>query len=119
MFSYNKEQAEGDNHNILCIVMREQQLSLEDAFEWVNKRHRDLQEKYLQCLAKMPSWGPEIDAQVDKCIGGWGRMISGNVKYSISCKRYADRRERIGPQDNRVFELLPSRPNAIPGTVKQ
>lgn len=119
MFSYNKEQARGDNHNSLCVVMRDQQLSLEGAFEWANKRHRDLQEKYLQVLAKMPPWGTEINAQIDKYIGGLGRMISGNVKYSTSCKRYADGREGIGPRDNRVFELLPSWARTVTGSVEQ
>ncbi|KAF9458119.1 isoprenoid synthase domain-containing protein [Collybia nuda] len=108
MFSYNREQANGDYHNFIHVVMSNQQLNLEEAYKWANQRHQDLQKKYMETLARMPSWGAEIDAQVEKYIGGLGRMISGNVKYSISCLRYADGRKEVGDRDNRVFELLPS-----------
>ncbi|KAF9465760.1 isoprenoid synthase domain-containing protein [Collybia nuda] len=107
MFSYNREQSQGDYHNILHIVMRDKQLGLQDALEWAERRHRSLQGEYFQVLAKMPSWGLEIDTQVEKYIGALGRMISGNVRYSALSKRYVDMRESKGPPDNRVFELLP------------
>ncbi|KAF9458118.1 isoprenoid synthase domain-containing protein [Collybia nuda] len=108
MFSYNKEQARGDYHNSLHIMMRDQHLDLDGAFRWAVERHWALQEEYLKTLAKMPSWGLEIDSKVDRYIGGLGRIISGNITYSVLCRRYADGREMIGPHNNRVFELLPS-----------
>lgn len=106
MFSYNKEQAAGDHHNILHIVMRDLHLSIEDAFKWAEEHHRHLQVKYLQTLASVPSWGLEIDGQVSNYILALGSIVSGDIKYSCLCKRYWDG-QGTSPQDNRVFTLLP------------
>jgi hypothetical protein len=108
MFSYNKEQSHGDHHNTIYIVMRERQLSLEDAFKWGNQRHRIFQEKFLRNLASMLSWGEDIDAQIDRYIQGLGYMVKGNVEFSIFSRRYSDGREGTGLRDNRIFELLPT-----------
>jgi hypothetical protein len=35
IFSYNVEQARGDTHNMICVVMREQGLSLQEAVDFV------------------------------------------------------------------------------------
>lgn len=49
MASYNKEQAANDDgHNVLTIVMHEQQLDLDGALLWLLRQHQERVEHALQ-----------------------------------------------------------------------
>ncbi|KAI0694502.1 isoprenoid synthase domain-containing protein [Cytidiella melzeri] len=92
--SYNKEQAVGnDCYNILTIVMRQFDLLLSEAVEWVAKYHKKIEERFLDGLDRTPSWDKEIDDQVAvyiKVIANWPR---GNSCWSFEAGRYFGSKE--------------------------
>ena len=108
MLSYNKEQATGDDrHNIVTIVMREYGLNLPEAMDWVAKYHGKLQAKFIDDIAKLPSWGKEIDEQVAEYINcGLARWPRANYWWTFECGRYFGSKG-LEYQKSRYVPLLP------------
>ncbi|TBU29047.1 terpenoid synthase [Dichomitus squalens] len=87
--SYNVEQARGDDaHNIVTVVMDELGTDLHGAMEWVAERHRILVGQFLERFGRLPSWGPEIDAQVARYVDGLGNWVRANDSWSFESQRY-------------------------------
>ncbi|EED77016.1 predicted protein, partial [Postia placenta Mad-698-R] len=67
--SYNKEQATGDDrHNILTIVMHQFNIDLEAAMAWVASYHREVENKFLDGMKKLPSFGPAVDKELEEYV---------------------------------------------------
>ena len=83
------EQARGDDlHNIITVVMNQLSLDLHGAVEWVAERQRALVDQFLENVGKLPSWNPEIDAQVARHIDGMGNWVRANDSWSFESHRY-------------------------------
>jgi hypothetical protein len=71
MVSYNKEQAAGsENHNLISTVMLELGLDRGGAIAWAAHYHAELQKRFIDGLAKIPSWGTSGDALVKEYVDG-------------------------------------------------
>ena len=105
--SYNKEQAYGDDRsNILTIAMHQFGIDLHGAFDWVAKRHEELETEFLNLMRSVPSWGPEADAEIFQYIEHIGNWPRGNDCWSFECERYfGDKGKEI--QATRRVLLLP------------
>jgi len=80
MASYNREQATGDeNHNLITVVMLELGLDLDSTMSWAARYHTEVQKRFIDTLAKVPSWGPSVDVLVQEYLNGianWIRAFS-------------------------------------------
>ncbi|KAI0345587.1 terpenoid synthase [Trametopsis cervina] len=110
--SYNKEQAVGDDRsNILTVTMRQYQLPLAEAAEWVAKYHAELEAKFHDTLTKVPSWGKEVDDHMAEYIEHLINWPRGNDCWNFEGGRYfGSKGEEI--QRTRVVQLLPQRRNS-------
>ena len=105
--SYNKEQATGDDrHNILTIAMHQLNTDFEGAMEWVVNYHTEIETKFLDGLKRIPSWGPELDRQVQQYIYGLANFPRGNDCWNFESGRYFGSKGRE-IQKTRVVPLLP------------
>ncbi|KAF9560259.1 terpenoid synthase [Agrocybe pediades] len=105
--SYNREQATGDDrHNILTIVMRQFGLDLDGALEWVAQYHEEVRTRFLDGLKRVPSWGGEIDKNMEVYINGLGNWPRCNDCWNFESGRYFGKK---GPefQKTRWVPLLP------------
>ncbi|KAH7908011.1 isoprenoid synthase domain-containing protein, partial [Hygrophoropsis aurantiaca] len=69
--SYNREQATGDeNYNLITAAIHEYNLDVGSAIAWAASCHTELQRKFVDGLKKVPSWGSEIDDQLQEYIHG-------------------------------------------------
>ncbi|KZT04735.1 terpenoid synthase [Laetiporus sulphureus 93-53] len=88
IFSYSRECSLGDPHNIVCVLMKafdlEQQAAIDYAADMVTKTI----ERFLEIKAILPSWGPEVDAQVEVYVQGLGDWIIANAEWSFMTERY-------------------------------
>ncbi|KAJ7183749.1 isoprenoid synthase domain-containing protein [Mycena filopes] len=89
IFSYNKEQAVGDDrHNILTIIMREFDMDLQAAIGWTCNYHAQVQAKFLDGLQHIPSFGIDIDKQLHQYLSALGHWPRGHACWSFECGRY-------------------------------
>lgn len=105
--SYNKEQAAGnEEHNVITIVMSELGLDIGSAMAWAAHYHAGVQKRYIDGLAKVPSWGPSIDVLVKEYIDQNVMWARGNHSWYYESQRYFGTK---GPeiQKTRLVPLLP------------
>ncbi|KZS97424.1 terpenoid synthase [Sistotremastrum niveocremeum HHB9708] len=109
VWSYNVEQHHGNaGHNLITIIMNELDLSLDDTLLWVENFERETAAGFIKNIENVPSWGPEIDAQVARFINGMGTWVAGNESWSFGCSRYFGTRGKEIAK-SRVVTLLPKR----------
>ncbi|KAG0703654.1 terpenoid synthase [Suillus ampliporus] len=107
MLSYNKEQATGnENHNLITTLMLELGLDRGSAMAWAADYHAQVQKRFMDGLAKVPSWGPSVDVLVKEYLDGIVMWPRGNHCWSYESQRYFGTR---GPdiQQTRLVQLLP------------
>ncbi|KAL5482772.1 STS14 [Sanghuangporus weigelae] len=105
--SYNKEQATGDDsYNILTVVMRELNLDLDRAMEWVAEYHAQVQARFLNGRKQLPSWGADLDRQVEEYLDGLANWARGNVCWHFESGRYFGTKS-LEVQQTRRVALLP------------
>ncbi|KAG1779591.1 terpenoid synthase [Suillus placidus] len=106
MMSYNKEQAVGDVHNLISTVMLELDLDRGSAMAWAAHYHAEVQKRFIDGLAKVPSWGPSIDVLVKEYLDGIGNWARANHAWSYESQRYFATKG-LEIQQTRLIPLLP------------
>ncbi|EPQ52189.1 terpenoid synthase [Gloeophyllum trabeum ATCC 11539] len=106
IFSYNVEQARGDTHNMIVVVMREQGMSLQEAFDFVGMMCKQSIDRFIADRDNLPSWGPEIDRQIDVYVDGLANWIVGSLHWTFESTRYFGNNGK-DVKANRIITLLP------------
>ncbi|KAI0062224.1 terpenoid synthase [Artomyces pyxidatus] len=88
VFSYNVEQARGDTHNMICILMSHDGLTLQEAIDRVGQLCMQTIDNFIEDKDCLPSWGPEVDAHVRLYVYGLQEWISGSLHWSFQTRRY-------------------------------
>ncbi|KAG1886538.1 isoprenoid synthase domain-containing protein [Suillus subluteus] len=107
MVSYNKEQAAGNgDHNLISTVMLELGLDRGGAIAWAAHHHAELQKRFIDGLAKVPSWGPSVDVLVKEYLDGIAIWPRADTCWSYEGQRYFGTRG-LEIQQTRLVPLLP------------
>ncbi|KAG1874825.1 isoprenoid synthase domain-containing protein [Suillus subluteus] len=107
MISYNKEQATREaNHNLITIVMVEIGLDRSGAMAWAARYHAEVEKRFTDGLAKVPSWGPSTDVLVKEYLDGMATWARANHCWCYETQRYLGTK---GPEIRRtgLVPLLP------------
>lgn len=107
MISYNREQATGsENHNLITILMVELGLDRSGAMAWAARYHTEVEKRFTDGLAKVPSWGRSTDVLVKQYLDGMATWARANHCWSYESQRYFGTK---GPeiQRTRLVPLLP------------
>ncbi|THH26436.1 hypothetical protein EUX98_g7752 [Antrodiella citrinella] len=87
--SYNVEQARGDDaHNLVTVVMRQHNKSVQGAMDWIAVLHEKLVDQFLDTLKTLPSWGAAVDDHVARYVDGLGNWVRANDSWSFESQRY-------------------------------
>ena len=81
-------------------------LDLEGAMKWAAVYHSGSRRKFLEGLNKVPSWGEEIDIQVQQYLNGIACGPQGNYCWSFESGRYFGDKG-LEYQRTRLVPLLP------------
>ncbi|KAF8987109.1 terpenoid synthase [Cyathus striatus] len=109
LYSYNVEQARGDDgFNLVTIVMHQLQLDVQSAFDWIGTFHDELAEKFLHDYNNLPSWGQEVDKGVAQYVDDLGNWVRANEQWSFESQRYFGT-EGLRIMIERTFKLLPKK----------
>lgn len=109
IYSYNMEQAMGHfGNNILTVLQRSMNTDLQGAADYVEVHFRELAAKFEDAKSRLPSFGEELDAIVDKYIMATECWIIGNMEWSFDTRRYFG---SDGPKirESLIVELYPPR----------
>uniref|UniRef100_A0A8H7XMK6 Terpene synthase n=1 Tax=Psilocybe cubensis TaxID=181762 RepID=A0A8H7XMK6_PSICU len=113
MHSYIREISCGlADHNVLTPIMRDYNLDLQSALNWMDTYTSRVIERFLSNQARMPSWGPDIDARVRMYIDGLGQWVRGNDDWSCEGKRYHGS-DGLVIRDTRMVTICPRKANYI------
>ncbi|KAH7930241.1 terpenoid synthase [Leucogyrophana mollusca] len=89
VYSFNMEQAKGHTgNNVVTVLMHEEGIDLQAAFDRVGIVFGQLMNRCLEDRARLPSWGPAIDADVALFIKGIDHWVVGNLEWSFETPRY-------------------------------
>ena len=89
--SYNKEQATGDHDgacNILTVAMHHFEADFDSAMNWVIKYHKDVQSRFIHNLARVPAFGPTVDAAIQEYIAHLANWPRANICWSFEGGRF-------------------------------
>ncbi|KAI6021041.1 isoprenoid synthase domain-containing protein [Pisolithus marmoratus] len=106
IYSYNKEQAQGDIHNLVMILMCEQGLDLQSAMDEAGAYWKAALQRFEGNLTILPSWGPSVDQNVAIYVQGLRDMIAGTLHWSFDAPRYFGKEGQQIKKD-RIVKCLP------------
>ncbi|KAG8966577.1 hypothetical protein FRC03_011633 [Tulasnella sp. 419] len=88
VYSYNVEQAQGDRCNFIETLMQHKNFTLQQAMDYAGDficwRMKGFDEK----RQELPSWGPQVDAELEKYIRVMCDWMIGGFCWSLESKRY-------------------------------
>ncbi|KAG8979837.1 hypothetical protein FRB94_010944 [Tulasnella sp. JGI-2019a] len=114
LYSFNKEQANGDTQNLVVVVMHELNVDIQGAMDYVGNLIKVRIDQYVKEKHLVKSFGsPEVDGQVSQYLDGLNDSVIGILHWSFDCKRYfGDEHERV--KMDRVVTLMPVDTSRLP-----
>jgi len=82
LFSFSKEQANGDAHNLVSIVQQERGLTLEEALLCVAAIHNTDMRRFVSLSGQLPVFDAATDQAVARYVEALRRHLRGNIDWS-------------------------------------
>jgi len=73
---------------MIAIVMHHHGMALQEAVDFVGDLCEKSVDRFSEGRARLPSWGPGIDAQVQVYVQGLADWIVGSLHWSFESERY-------------------------------
>ena len=90
------------------ILQKYDGLSLQGAIDRIGELFRQTIDNFVEQKARLPSWGPEIDKEVETYVRGLQHWITGVLNWSFMTERYFGK-QVAEVKKTRVVKLLPKR----------
>jgi len=68
--------------------MVEKAIDINEAIDFLEHYMLGLVDQFIDCVASLPSWGPEIDSEVKGAVNSVAQWIRGNEVWSLRTVRY-------------------------------
>jgi hypothetical protein len=102
------EKARGlELHNSVELVMKERNLDLQEAVDWLEGYATGVHKAFLENVARLPSWGEDVDKRVQIYVDGLAQWIRGNDDWTFESGRYFGNKG-LEIQKTRIMSLLPA-----------
>ncbi|KAJ6455159.1 isoprenoid synthase domain-containing protein [Mycena sanguinolenta] len=89
ILSFNVEQARGDTHNAVLVVMYERGLSAQDAMDFVGKWYCEAVDEFLEAMRDVPPCGSVIiRTRVKMYFAAIANWVTSNYEWSLRSGRY-------------------------------
>lgn len=98
-----------DKYNLIAVAMRQFGVGFAVAVEWAYCYHKEIEAAFIECLKRVPSFGPAVDAQLQKYIHGLANWPRCNDCWSFESSRYFGEK---GPEYQKT-RLVPRLPQLI------
>jgi hypothetical protein len=89
ILSFNAEQARGDIHNAVIVVMQEQTLSIQDAMDFVGAWYRETVEEFCTAMRDLPPCrSVAMRNGVKMYVAAIANWVTSNYEWSLRSGRY-------------------------------
>ncbi|KAG6868206.1 hypothetical protein C0993_006179 [Termitomyces sp. T159_Od127] len=89
LYSYDVERARGDDeHNLVTILMRHENLGLNEAIKWIRNYCSNILHDFLNDVSRVPSFGKEFQDDVDRYLDGLGNWVRAADCWSLESPIY-------------------------------
>jgi hypothetical protein len=83
------EQAKGHTgNNTVTVLMKAKGCDLQTASDIIGAHYAELMERYLADRERLPSFGPQLDADVRRYVRAMENWPIGNIEWSFETNRY-------------------------------
>jgi hypothetical protein len=93
---------------MIAIVMHHHGMNPQEAADFVGDLCKKSIDRFTKDRARLPSWGPEIDAQVQVYVQGLADWMIGSLHWPFDSERYFGKKG-LQAKKNRIVELAPVR----------
>jgi len=93
---------------MIVIMMHHHGMNLQEAVDFVGDLCKKSIDRFVENRTLLPSWGPEIDGQVQVYVRGLADWIVGSLHWSFDSERYFGKKGLL-VKKNRIVELAPVR----------
>jgi len=110
IFSYNVEQARGDDtHNLIPIFMEHHSMNLQEAVDKVGELCKNTIDAFISNLERIPDFEDErVNREVKLYVQGLQDWIVGSLHWSFETERYFGK-DGLKVKETRIVNLLPKR----------
>lgn len=88
ILSLEKELQSGDIHNLVIVLQREKQISVQEAINMAAGFFNDRVSAYIELEASVAHFGGAVDADVERYLTGLRYWMKGNIDWSHESGRY-------------------------------
>ncbi|KIJ08221.1 hypothetical protein PAXINDRAFT_18633 [Paxillus involutus ATCC 200175] len=106
LYSYHIENSKGHTHNIIDAVMKEKDLDVQGAMDFVGELCKRSIDRFVEDRKKLPSWGEKIDKDVAVYVEGLADWMPANLHWCFETERYYGKQGKE-VKKTRVVTLLP------------
>jgi len=97
LHSLKDELSHGSVTNMVSIVMKELNLDLQSAVDYVGHRIKTRVDDYIATKATLPSWGPEVDKELGIYLTHCEYFVAGYLHLGLVSHRYLNgQMEEVG-----------------------
>ena len=113
MLSFNVEQARGDIHNIVIVLMEERCFTIQQAMDYLSAWYHEQANQFLIIKSSLSSCGNrEIDACVNTYVEGLANWVTANYNWSFKTERFfGDKAAEV--QRRGLVKLLPKKSSVV------
>lgn len=86
--AYNVKQVSGDHNNLVSVLMKDKDLSVQPAIITARKCLQESIERFLKFEKLVPSWDASIDEEVQMYVQGLRDCIVGVLHWVYETERY-------------------------------
>lgn len=90
---------------MITALIHEKGFDLQKAVDYIGSEFTSLLAQFLSDKARLPSFGPEGDADLKAYIFGLETWIIGNLRFSLETPRYLGE-DRMDIRNTRVMKLI-------------
>src|SRR5579872_2644762 len=91
---------------MVVIMMHHHGMTLQQAMDFVGDLCKQCLDRFTKDRTRLPSWGPEIDGQVQTYVQGLEDWIIGSLHWSFDSERYFGKKG-LEIKKTKVVELAP------------
>ena len=88
MISHNYQQSRGSEWNLVSVIMKDRQCTLQSAIDVAESMFKEAVAGYIVAEEKLPSWTPEIDEDVQRYVQGLRECMIGFIHWLYETDRY-------------------------------
>ncbi len=80
--------SEDPYHNLVVVVMKEKELDVQSALDYVGERFQEMTKEFSELFANVPAFPGRIGAAVNALLEGIAVGVAGQIEWCFRTERY-------------------------------